>query len=157
MLKNNKIETSSIQHWRKVYELDLTNLVSEMKEGLSVPSVIILTGAVGAGKTTFTKAFTELKEVTSPTYAMIQDAGKTVHADFYRLENADEIIHLEIPLYLEEKDFFLVEWGKEYFRALDREVPDEFTFYELTIEVNGPSETDSDGPSRNYSLKKLER
>ncbi len=146
-----------IRHWKKVYEFDLANIISEFRDAIKTPSVIILTGDLGAGKTTFTKYFTDIQKVTSPTYALIQELGRSAHADFYRLEGPDEIMHLEIPLYLEEKDYFLVEWGKDHLAALDREVPDNFLFYELKIEINPDSPTDNGAPSRNYLLNTISR
>ena len=53
-------------------------------------------------------------QVISPTYSLINDYGETVHGDFYRLVNPEEIVQLELELYLESADYFLVEWGKQY-------------------------------------------
>ena len=44
-------------------------------------------------------------------------------------------MHLELPLYLEGKDYFLVEWGKRFLTRLSLEVPEEFNFYELNVEI----------------------
>lgn len=148
-------ETSDVRAWKKVFENDLDNIVIELKEAAKAPSVIILSGPVGAGKTTFTKTFTDQKkQTTSPTYSIINEVENIVHADFYRIENPHEIIHLEIPLYLEGKDYFLVEWGRDYLESLYREVGEGFKFYELEITVND-SESDKDTPSRNFFLKQI--
>lgn len=149
----------SLREWKKVYQNDLINIVSEFRDSITKPAMIILSGPLGSGKTTFTKSFSDIKsqETTSPTYSIIQELGRVAHADLYRIENSEEMIHLEIPLYLEGKDYFLVEWGKQYEDSLNREVPDHFSFYELVIEVNSPAATDLDEPSRNYLLKELER
>ena len=48
---------SLVRAWKKVLESDLANIALEMKEVIEPPSVIILDGPVGAGKTTFTKIF----------------------------------------------------------------------------------------------------
>lgn len=147
-------ETSEIRTWKKVFENDLDNIVIELKEAAKSPSVIILQGPVGAGKTTFTKIFAEQsKSATSPTYSIINEVENIVHADFYRLENPEDIMHLEIPLYLEGKDYFLVEWGKEYFDGLYREVGDGFKFYELEIVINEANAAQI--PSRNFLLKQI--
>lgn len=146
----------ALKEWKKVYETDLSNIVSELREIIVKPALIILTGEVGSGKTTFTRHFCDIGEITSPTYAMINEVGRLAHADFYRIEDEQDLLHLELPLHLEEKDYFLVEWGRPYLEQLNREVPEEFTFYELEIIVNDSSATDSDGPSRNYHLSEIE-
>lgn len=125
--------------WRKAYECDLESLVLELKDLIKKPAIVILSGPMGSGKTTFTRAFTSvvepLSQASSPTYAVINEGTKMVHADFYRLESDEEVLHLELPLYLQSKDYFLVEWGKQFLRRLSLEVPEGFSFYELKIEI----------------------
>ena len=139
---------SSIRTWKKVLESDLANIVTELKEVVQPPCVIILEGPVGAGKTTFTRAFLECREAPSPTYSLINEIDNIVHADFYRIEKKEELIHLEIPMYLEEKDYFLIEWGMPYLYELQRIIGDEFKFYQLKIEIN-------EQKSRHFYLNKL--
>lgn len=127
---------SLIRSWKKVLESDLANIVTELKEVVQPPCVIILDGPVGAGKTTFTRAFLEKAEAPSPTYSLINEVDNIVHADLYRIEKKDELIHLEIPMYLEEKDYVLIEWGMPYLSELRRIIGDEFKFYQLKIEIN---------------------
>jgi len=123
---------------------------------VKVPAVVILEGPVGAGKTTFTKYFTALVEdeadrnsIQSPSYSLMNETEKLAHGDFYRLKDKNEITHLEIPLYLEDKNFFLVEWGMPYIKELEKEVPEEFTFYTLEINFEGLKDEIS---RRNFSL-----
>lgn len=140
---------SLIRAWKKVLESDLANIALEMKEVIEPPSVIILDGPVGAGKTTFTKVFLgTTKQTTSPTYSIINEVDNLLHADLYRIEKKEELIHLEIPMYLEEKDYFLIEWGMPYLRDLQRIIGDEFKFYQLKIEIN-------ENNSRNFLLSKI--
>jgi tRNA threonylcarbamoyladenosine biosynthesis protein TsaE len=146
-----------LRQWKKVFENDLENIIHEMRDVLSLPAVIILTGVVGAGKTTFTKAFVGNKDldVQSPTYSLVQESGKIAYADFYRLKSPSDIVHLELELYLEDKDFFLLEWGKESLTELKKFVGEEFMFYELLFTVNEPSEKNSFTDSRNLTLYRL--
>lgn len=137
-----------VRAWKKVLESDLTNIANEMKEVIEPPSVIILDGPVGAGKTTFTKIFIDRKGTASPTYSLINEVDNLLHADLYRIEKKDELIHLEIPMYLEEKDYFLIEWGMPYLRELQRIIGDEFKYYQLKIEIN-------ENTSRNFVLTKI--
>ncbi|HAZ12617.1 MAG: hypothetical protein A2X86_11535 [Bdellovibrionales bacterium GWA2_49_15] len=144
-----------LRHWKKVLENDLDYIVSEMKDAITPPAVVILSGPVGAGKTTFTKRFVKLitgpgvasappraqeYEVLSPTYSIINETGNLAHADLYRIKDKEELVHLEIPLYLENKDFFLVEWGRPYLAFLKREIDERFKFYDLEISTNPAGE-----------------
>lgn len=137
-----------VRAWKKVLESDLANLASEMKEVIEPPSVILLDGVVGAGKTTFTKFFLENKQGSSPTYSIINEVDNILHADLYRIEKKEELIYLEIPVYLEEKDYFLIEWGMPYLRELQKIIGDEFKYYELKIEIN-------DNQTRQFYLSKI--
>ncbi len=139
---------TQVRTWKKVLESDLANIASEMKEVIEPPSVIILEGPVGAGKTTFTKIFIDRKGTASPTYSIINEVDNLLHADLYRIEKKEELIHLEIPMYLEEKDYFLIEWGMPYLRELQRIIGDEFKYYQLKIEIN-------ENNSRNFLLTKI--
>lgn len=143
-----------VRHWKKVYQSDISNIIVELKESLKEPAILVLNGAVGAGKTTFTNVFLGEENSGSPTYSLINDCGDVVHADFYRLESAEEIMHLELPMYLDEKKFFLVEWGKDYIRDIYRELSDDFNYFQLDIESNEIKDG-HDEASRNYFLKKI--
>jgi tRNA threonylcarbamoyladenosine biosynthesis protein TsaE len=144
---------SLIRTWKKVFESDLVSIVDELKEVAQPPCVIILDGLVGAGKTTFTRAFALKNEIQSPSYSIINEIDSIIHADFYRIEKKDELIHLEIPMYLEGKDYFLIEWGMQYLQEIKTIVGDEFQYYLLKIEIN-PLVGDQK-QSRNYILSKL--
>jgi tRNA threonylcarbamoyladenosine biosynthesis protein TsaE len=146
-------DSKEVSVWKKVFETDLANIVVELQDTVSDPSVIILSGPVGAGKTTFTKHFFD-EETMSPTYSIINESEKIVHADFYRLKSRDEIIHLELPMYMEDKSYFLVEWGRDYALDIFRELGDSFKYYELELSVNDKVDN-SDHPSRNFSLKEI--
>ncbi len=144
----------NVRHWKKVYQSDISNIIVELKESLKEPSVVILNGPVGAGKTTFTNSFLGEEQSGSPTYSLINDCGEIVHADFYRLESPEEIMHLELSMYLDEKKYFLVEWGKDYIKHIYRELSDDFSYFQLDIETNDKKDCE-DSASRNYFLKQI--
>lgn len=140
-----------VREWKKVYQSDLSYIVYEMRDLVKVPGMIILEGPLGAGKTTFVQNFVGEGEILSPTYSILAEARNILHADLYRLEKQEEIIQLELSLYLEDKQYFFVEWGMKFARRLFRELPENFSSYLLEIKINESSDT-PEGPSRNFSL-----
>lgn len=144
-----------IREWKKVYQSDLPYIVYEMKDLTKAPSMIILEGPLGAGKTTFVQLFVGDKESLSPTYSILSETKNILHADFYRLEKNEEILQLELPIYLEEKQHFFVEWGMKFARRVIRELPENWNSYVLEININSGNEQSIEGPSRNFSLYSL--
>ena len=144
-----------IREWKKVYKSDLPYIVYEMKDLTKAPSMVILEGELGAGKTTFVQVFVGDKEILSPTYSILSETKNILHADFYRLEKNEEILQLELPIYLEEKQYFFVEWGMKFFRRVVRELPENWNSYVLEININTGNDQSIEGPSRNFSLSSL--
>lgn len=144
-----------IREWKKVYKSDLPYIVYEMKDLTKVPAMVVLEGALGAGKTTFVQMFLGDKEVLSPTYSILSETKTVLHADFYRLEKNEEILQLELPVYLEDKQYFFVEWGMKFARRVHRELPENWNSYILEININTGNDHSSEGPSRNFSLSSL--
>lgn len=145
-----------LRDWKKVYEADLDYVIMELRDFITPNSMVILEGPVGAGKTTFCKKFIEDGDTLSPSYSIISETRSTLHADFYRLEDSSEILHLELPMYLEDKEFFFCEWGKKYIYQLLREIPDDFKVFELEISINNKNSEVEDVYSRNFSLKQIQ-
>ncbi len=144
-----------IREWKKVFKSDLSYIVYELKDLAKVPSMIILEGNLGAGKTTFTQAFIGEGETLSPTYSILSECKNFLHADLYRIEKNEEILQLELPGYLEEKQYFFVEWGMKFARRLNRELPENYSSYLIEITVNEGSSDSIDSFSRNFSLFSL--
>lgn len=145
-----------IREWKKVYQSDLPYIVYELKDLAKVPAMVILEGNLGAGKTTFAQAFIGEGQTLSPTYSIISETKNFLHADFYRLEKNEEILQLELPIYLEDKQYFFVEWGMKFAKRLYRELPENFTPYLLQIDVLESAEPGPEGHSRNFSLYSLQ-
>jgi tRNA threonylcarbamoyladenosine biosynthesis protein TsaE len=143
-----------IREWKKVYPTDLAYIVYELKELTKSPALVLLDGPLGVGKTTFCQHFIGLEEVLSPTYSVLSENGQVLHGDFYRLEKQDELIALEIPLYLEGKHYFLAEWGEKFSRRLLRELPETWSSYSLELSFGKPS-TEGEEPSRNFALSSV--
>lgn len=83
-------------------------------------SLLILTGPLGSGKTTFTRLLAEelgtTAAVTSPTYTLVHEyptpEGVLVHVDAYRLGDATALEGLGLDAYLERARLVVVEWGE---------------------------------------------
>ena len=87
---------------------------------LQAGDLIILSGNLGAGKTTFTqslgRALGVRGRITSPTFVIARehpslgDGPALVHVDAYRLSDAEELGDLDLDSELEES-ITVVEWG----------------------------------------------
>lgn len=81
--------------------------------------LILLSGTMGAGKTTFTKGFGEAlmvtEPITSPTFVLMHTYEGTLplhHVDIYRVGHMQEVIDLGLMELLDEGGVALVEWGE---------------------------------------------
>ena len=86
--------------------------------------VVLLSGPLGAGKTTFVKGVARglgvSERVTSPTFTIVRphachnDRGIDVlhHADVYRVASLDEVYDLGLGELVEESAVAIIEWGE---------------------------------------------
>ncbi|HZN13922.1 MAG TPA: tRNA (adenosine(37)-N6)-threonylcarbamoyltransferase complex ATPase subunit type 1 TsaE [Acidimicrobiales bacterium] len=98
---------------------DTRELAAAVADGARPGDVILLSGDLGAGKTTFTQGFGRglgvPERITSPTFTLLQTyVGrlKLVHVDVYRLERLQEIVDLGLPEFLDDGAVALIEWGE---------------------------------------------
>jgi len=92
---------------------------------LKAGDLVILTGPLGAGKTTFTRGVGEglkaIGNVSSPTFVIARTHKREnstvplVHVDAYRLSSVHEFDDLDIDI---ENSIVLVEWGRGFAEAL---------------------------------------
>ena len=98
---------------------------------LAKARMVVLTGDLGAGKTTLVKGIAEglgaasQDDVTSPTFTLIHEyRGPKVnlyHVDLYRIETLRELDTLGLDeLFAEEGNLVLLEWGAKSSRASTR-------------------------------------
>jgi tRNA threonylcarbamoyladenosine biosynthesis protein TsaE len=91
-------------------------------------AVVLLTGNLGAGKTTLAKGIISglgaaQEDVSSPTFTLIHEhggehgGGCVYHVDLYRLETPAEVSTLGLEEIFERDAVVLIEWG-ERFRAI---------------------------------------
>jgi N-acetylmuramate 1-kinase len=101
----------------------LEDLARELSLWAKAGQCILLKGDVGAGKSTFARAFIKALakgskdfDVPSPTYTLLQIYDTTrvplAHVDLYRLKSAEEADELGIPELL-ETHVVLVEWPEK--------------------------------------------
>ncbi len=97
----------------------LENRAKELARKIEAPICIALWGDMGAGKTTFTKAFIrtllddDKADIPSPTFTLVQiystDKGEVWHSDLYRLNDPEETIELGL-LEAFQKAICIIEW-----------------------------------------------
>ena len=103
-------------------ELDTKQLASSLADEAAAGDVICLHGTLGAGKSSFARAFirtltSEHEVVPSPTYTLIQTyeikkAGRVMdicHADLYRVSDPSEVNELGLDQAF-ETGISLIEW-----------------------------------------------
>jgi len=91
---------------------------------LASGDIVLLSGTLGAGKTTFVKGVAAglgvRERVTSPTFTMVREhrCENTLgietlhHCDVYRVESLGEVLDLALGEVVEEAAVALVEWGE---------------------------------------------
>jgi tRNA threonylcarbamoyladenosine biosynthesis protein TsaE len=91
---------------------------------LTPPKLVVLTGDLGAGKTTLIKGIGEgfhaakHDDVTSPTFTLVHEyRGKTAsvfHVDLYRVDTPRELETLGLDDLRDERSVMLIEWGEKF-------------------------------------------
>jgi len=94
-------------------------IAEEIGRSLKGGEVLVLSGELGAGKTTFTKGIArglDIKDtITSPTFTIMNSYSGRLplfHYDMYRIENADEIYELGIYDNLFTGGVSVIEWNR---------------------------------------------
>jgi tRNA threonylcarbamoyladenosine biosynthesis protein TsaE len=111
---------------------------------LRPPKVVVVTGDLGAGKTTLIKGMVDgfqaakVDDVTSPTFTLVHEfrgpQADVYHIDLYRVDTLRELETLGIDDLMGERSVLLIEWGEKFERfRRERDV-------EIRIERVGDSE-----------------
>ena len=103
---------------------------------LSPPMLVVLTGDLGAGKTTLIKGIAEglraaeEEEVTSPTFTLVHEyhgpSANLFHIDLYRVDTERQLLTLGLDDLVDASNILLIEWG-EKFQRFQRERDVEIT------------------------------
>jgi len=109
--------------------------------------VVLLSGALGSGKTAFAKGISKSLAIndiiTSPSFPIMneyQGRLSLYHFDFYRIEDRAEIKNL-LEDYLYKSDgIVVIEWGERVFDCIDRYIIVNFNVFDdfrtISIERN---------------------
>ena len=132
---------------------EMEALGERIGSGLAIGDLIVLTGPLGAGKTTLTRGIAEglgvRGPVQSPTFVIarthppLAGGAPLVHADAYRLDSALELDDLDVDV---DGSVTIVEWGRGKVDGLRSE------WWDIEIErpvgdVEGsPEDLDLDAP-----------
>ena len=115
--------------------------------------VVVLTGELGAGKTTFVQGIARglgaTEHVASPTFTLVREyvSGRVpvAHVDLYRLEREQDVIDLALDELEDGERVLLVEWGDPVAELLaDERLRVEFAadpddVRRITVATVGPS------------------
>jgi tRNA threonylcarbamoyladenosine biosynthesis protein TsaE len=102
----------------RLTEPELRHWGEELGKSAKIPLLITLTGELGAGKTTLAqsicKGFGVTEEVTSPTYALVQQyrapRSPVYHVDLYRLDSPQQLTNLGWDEIVSARALIIVEW-----------------------------------------------
>ena len=115
-------EMTPLQHTRLILdEAEMTALAARLAARVVPPMVIYLHGDLGAGKTTFARAFIQSLgyegRVKSPTYGLLERyptaSAELVHLDLYRIQEPGELEFLGLDDLQTPLSIFLVEWPSQ--------------------------------------------
>jgi tRNA threonylcarbamoyladenosine biosynthesis protein TsaE len=95
-----------------------------LAEMLTPPRLVLLSGDLGAGKTTLVKGIAEAfqaasaEDVTSPTFTLVHEyRGPRVnlyHVDLYRVDTPRQLETLGLDDLIADNSILLIEWGEKF-------------------------------------------
>ena len=98
---------------------ETVKFAEEFAKTLEAGTVILYTGDLGAGKTTFTKgvamALGITETVTSPTFALVNEYYGSLplfHFDLYRINSVDDLYAIGFWDYLDRGGIIAAEWSE---------------------------------------------
>ena len=97
-------------------EEETIRFAKEYAKTLRAGDVVLLHGELGAGKTAFVKGIAQglgiEEEITSPTYAYMNDYGGLYHYDCYRLKSGAQAEALGLADYFYAGGICVIEWSE---------------------------------------------
>lgn len=110
------------REWTTHSSDETIQLGREIGRSLTPPTLILLSGDLGAGKTTLTKGIAsgmgaaEEDEVTSPTFTLVHKYDRTsrvYHVDLYRIADSRDLETLGLEDIFNESAVVIVEWPEK--------------------------------------------
>ncbi len=95
----------------------------EIGRALKPPVLILLSGDLGAGKTTLTKGLASglgaagEDEVTSPTFTLVHQYGRgprVYHVDLYRVRDSEDLETLGLEDLFSSSSAVIIEWAEKF-------------------------------------------
>jgi len=121
-----KTSPEMTREYRTVSADETIEVGRQIAKLLAARSVVVLTGDLGAGKTTLVKGIAEgfhaaqEEDVTSPTFTLVHEyRGPSVnlfHIDLYRIDTERELFTLGIDDLIDSDSILLIEWGEKFER-----------------------------------------
>ena len=134
----------------------MRDLGSKIGQQLQAGDYLVLTGQLGAGKTTFTQGIAiglqVAGSVTSPTFVLsrihksLGDGPELIHIDAYRLSNNDQLLDLDLEDH--PNSVVVIEWGRPFIDSLSD------TW--LDIELSRDSQLDEVDPAAGIRKVKIQ-
>lgn len=124
---------SELEDWETLAFHLLLDLKNKSKKSAKA-TVLVLTGDLGAGKTTLTQVLAKqlgvMEMVQSPTFTIMKFYNtadnmfkQLIHMDAYRIENVSELKPLGFEELLNRKETLIcVEWGERIMSALPKDI-----------------------------------
>jgi tRNA threonylcarbamoyladenosine biosynthesis protein TsaE len=110
------------REWTTHSSDETIQLGREIGRKLTPPTLILLSGDLGAGKTTLTKGIASgmgaaaEDEVTSPTFTLVHKydgTSRVYHVDLYRIEGSHDLETLGLEDLFDEPAIVIVEWPEK--------------------------------------------
>lgn len=101
---------------------------AKFAQELVSPATIALLGDLGSGKTTFVQGMAcglgvdPHAYVNSPTFTIVNEYGRLIHVDLYRIEGREEVETLSLEEYLAPGNIVVIEWAEKVKIKFDFEV-----------------------------------
>ncbi|HIS33695.1 MAG TPA: tRNA (adenosine(37)-N6)-threonylcarbamoyltransferase complex ATPase subunit type 1 TsaE [Candidatus Avirikenella pullistercoris] len=112
---------------------EITDIITDRQnDGQNPYNIILLYGAMGAGKTTLIKEICQelhvIDNITSPTFALINEysteyGDPIYHFDFYRINSIEEIFDLGYEEYFYSGHLCLIEWPEKAEKLIPKDDP----------------------------------
>lgn len=99
-------------------DVEMQNFGMALGKTATAQSLLLLTGDLGAGKTTLTKGIAKAlgikRPVKSPTFTIVREYPEgnlpLYHMDMYRLEEDGDLSSIDMPSYLSQPGIVVIEW-----------------------------------------------